>query len=207
VPRRIGIIGAGPGGICAALKLRAAGFDDFVILERADGIGGTWRHNRYPGLTCDIKSHLYSYTFAPKVDWRRPYGSRDEILAYLEDVVDAGALRERIRFRTHVVSAAWDEDASTWSLVTAEGGTYEFDIVVAAIGMFNELQWPDIDGLESFEGTVFHTARWDGEHRLDGARVGVIGSAASAVQFIPEVAKVAAQLYVFQRSAQWVLPK
>jgi cation diffusion facilitator CzcD-associated flavoprotein CzcO len=207
VSRRIGIIGAGAGGICAAVKLRAAGFADFVILEQADGIGGTWRHNCYPGLTCDIKSHLYSYSFAPKLDWRRPYGSRDEILAYLEAVVDDQGLRDCIRFGTQVVAATWDEDAATWTLVSASGDTHQFDVVVAGIGMFNELQWPDIDGLDSFEGTVFHTARWNETHRLDGERVGVIGSAASAVQLIPELAKVASQLYVFQRSANWVLPK
>jgi cation diffusion facilitator CzcD-associated flavoprotein CzcO len=207
VSRRIGIIGAGAGGICAAVKLRSAGFDDFVILEQADGIGGTWRRNRYPGLTCDIKSHLYSYSFAPKLDWRRPYGSRDEILAYLEGVVDAQRLRDRIRFGTDVVAATWDEGAATWTLVTATGETLEFDVVVAGIGMFNELQWADIDGLDTFEGTLFHSARWDEDHRLDRERVGVIGSAASAVQLIPEVAKAASQLFVFQRSANWVLPK
>jgi cation diffusion facilitator CzcD-associated flavoprotein CzcO len=205
--RRIGIIGAGAGGIGAAVKLRAAGFDDFVILEKADGVGGTWRYNRYPGLTCDIKSHLYSYSFAPKPDWRRPYGSRDEILAYLEDIVDHQGLHDRIRFGTQVIAATWDDVASTWTLATADGDTHQFDVVVAGIGMFNELQWPDIDGLDSFEGTVFHTARWDETHRLDSERVAVIGSAASAVQLIPEVAKVASQLYVFQRSANWVLPK
>ncbi len=207
MPRRVGIIGAGAGGICAAVKLRAAGFDDFVILERSDGIGGTWRHNRYPGLSCDIKSHLYSYSFAPKLDWSRPYGSRDEILEYLEAVVDESGLRGRITFGAQVVSLSWDDDACVWTVLTANGATYEFDVVVAGTGMFNELQWPDIDGLDSFAGTVFHSARWDDRHRLGGRRVGVVGSAASAVQLIPEAAKVAAQLYVFQRSPNWVLPK
>jgi cation diffusion facilitator CzcD-associated flavoprotein CzcO len=205
--RRIGVIGAGPGGICAAVKLRAAGFDDFVLLEQASGVGGTWWHNRYPGLSCDIKSHLYSFSFAPKLDWSRPYGTRDEIQSYLEELVDAHRLRERIRFDTKVAEARWNDDRSEWTLTTASGESFVFDVVVAAIGMFNELNWPEIDGIESFAGRRFHSARWDLEHRLDGARIGVIGSAASAVQLIPEVAKVARQLAVFQRSANWVVPK
>jgi cation diffusion facilitator CzcD-associated flavoprotein CzcO len=205
--RRIGVIGAGAGGIGIAVKLRAAGFDDFVILEQADRVGGTWWHNRYPGLSCDIRSHLYSYSFAPKADWSRPYGTRDEIQAYLEEVVDAHRLRERIRFDTRVTKATWDDERSEWTLTTASGERFVFDVVVAGIGMFNQLCWPEIDGIASFAGRMFHSARWDEKHRLDGERVGVIGSAASAVQFIPEIAKVAGRLFVFQRSANWVLPK
>ncbi len=204
---RIGIIGAGAGGISAGVKLGAAGFDDLVILEQADGIGGTWWHNRYPGLTCDIKSHLYAFSFAPKLDWSRPYGSRNEIQAYFEEVVDAHRLRERMRFDTQVMSASWDDDRSEWTLTAASGETFVFDVVVACLGMFNKLNWPEIAGLETFAGPTFHSAGWATEHRLDGERVGVIGSAASAVQLVPEVAKVAGQMYVFQRSANWVLPK
>jgi len=205
--RRIGIIGAGAGGICSAIKLRGAGFDDFVLLEQSSGLGGTWFHNRYPGLTCDIKSHLYSFSFAPKLDWSRPFGTRDEILAYLEEVVDAHDLRDRIRFGTKVTQATWDEERSEWTVTTASGETFAFDLLVAGVGMFTELNWPEIEGLDSFAGTMFHTARWEVDHRLDGERVGVIGSAASAVQLIPEVAKVADRLHLFQRSANWVLPK
>jgi cyclohexanone monooxygenase len=205
--RRIGIIGAGAGGIGAAVKLRAAGFDDFVILEQAAGVGGTWWHNRYPGLTCDIKSHLYSFSFAPKFDWSRPYGTRDEIQAYLEGVVDAYRLRERIRFDTKVTKATWDDHEAEWTITVESGDAFVFDVVIAGVGMFNELQWPEIEGIDSFSGTTFHSARWDGAHRLDGERVGVIGSAGSAVQLVPEVAKVAGRLSVFQRSANWVLPK
>ncbi|HEY7107781.1 MAG TPA: NAD(P)/FAD-dependent oxidoreductase [Acidimicrobiia bacterium] len=205
--RRIGIIGAGAGGIGAAVKLRAAGFDDVLVLEKAAGIGGTWWHNRYPGLTCDIKSHLYSYSFAPKLDWSRSYSGRDEIQAYLEQVVDAHGLRDRVRLHTDVTSATWNDDWSAWVLTTASGETFVFDVVVAGTGMFNELHCPEIPGLDDFEGRLFHSARWDEGHALDGRRVGVIGSAASAVQLVPEVAEVAGQLFVFQRSANWVLPK
>src|SRR5262245_29322478 len=137
--RRIGIIGAGPGGIGTAVRLRAAGFDDLVILEQARGVGGTWWHNRYPGLPCDIKSHLYSFSFAPKLDWSRPYGTRAEIQAYLEEIVDAHRIRERIRFDTKVTAATWDHDRSEWTLTTASGEAFVFDVVVAGVGMFNEL--------------------------------------------------------------------
>lgn len=205
--RRIGIIGAGPGGICAAIKLLAAGFRDVVLLEQANGIGGTWWHNRYPGLSCDIKSHLYSFSFAPKLDWSRPYGTRDEIHAYLEEVVRTHHLAERIRFGTRIEHAAWSDESATWTLGSAAGESFVFDVVVASVGLFGDLRWPEIEGLASFAGRSFHTARWDHEQSLEGARVAVIGSAASAVQLIPEVAKVAERLVVFQRSPNWVLPK
>ena len=205
--RRIGIIGAGPGGIATAIRMLEAGHDDVVLLEKASGVGGTWWHNRYPGLSCDIPSHLYSFSFAPKVDWSRPYGSRDEIHAYMDEVVDRFALRDRIRFDTEVQSATWDDERAVWNVACANGATFEFDVLVAGLGMFNELHWPEIPGLDSFAGTQFHSARWDWDHDLTGERVGVIGSAASAVQFIPEIAPLVGQLTVFQRAANWVLPK
>src|SRR5262245_23071405 len=205
--RSIGIIGAGPGGIATAIRMLDAGHDDVVVLEKASGVGGTWWHNRYPGLSCDIPSHLYSFSFAPKVDWTRPYGSRDEIHAYMEEVVDRFALTDRIRFDTQVRSATWDDDRAVWRVGTRDGEQLEFDVVVAGLGMFNELHWPEIAGLDSFAGTQFHSARWNWDHGLAGERVGVIGSAASAVQFIPEIAPLAAHLTVFQRAANWVLPK
>jgi cation diffusion facilitator CzcD-associated flavoprotein CzcO len=205
--RTVGIIGAGPGGIATAIRMLEAGHDDVVLLEKASGVGGTWWHNRYPGLSCDIPSHLYSFSFAPKVDWLRPYGSRDEIHAYMEDVVDRFALRDRIRFDTKVRSATWDDERAVWLVETDNGEQFEFDVVVAGLGMFNELHWPEIPGLDSFVGTRFHSARWNWDHDLAGERVGVIGSAASAVQFIPEIAPVVGHLTVFQRAANWVLPK
>ncbi len=203
----IGIIGAGPGGIATAIRMLEVGHDDVVLLEKASGVGGTWWHNRYPGLSCDIPSHLYSFSFAPKLDWKRPYGGRDEIHAYMDEVVDRFDLRDRIRFDTEVTAATWEDTNAVWRVTTRDGEQFEFDVVVAGLGMFNELHWPEIPGLDAFEGTQFHSARWDWEHDLTGERVGVIGSAASAVQFIPEIAKDVGHLTVFQRAANWVLPK
>lgn len=205
--RRIGIIGAGPGGICAGVRLRQAGYDDFVVLEQAGGPGGTWWHNRYPGLACDVPSLLYSFSFEPKYDWSRPYGTQAEIQAYMRDVVHRHGLEPHIRYDTRVGAARWDDDRSVWRLETASGETLEVDVVISALGMFNEPSWPDIEGLEGFGGTTFHSARWDRDHDLRGERVAVIGSAASAVQLVPEIAKVVGRLHLFQRAANWVSPK
>ena len=205
--RRIVIIGAGPGGLCMAIRLREAGFENFVILEKAEGLGGTWRHNRYPGCSCDIPSHLYSYSFEIKPDWSRPYASQPEILAYLEGCADKYDVRRFCRFGCEVRRATWDEARATWSLETAKGERIEADVVVSAIGMFNELNFPDIPGLPSFAGTSFHSARWPADLDLTGRRIGVIGSAASAIQFVPEIVKEAAQVDYYQRTANWILPK
>jgi len=203
----IAIIGAGPGGLCAAIRLRQAGFERFVILEKAAGVGGTWYHNRYPGCACDIPSLLYSFSFEPKCDWSRPYGSQAEILAYLEHCARKYELMPRCRFGSGVASARWDERRARWSLRLESGESVEADVVVSALGMFNELAWPDIPGREDFAGTQFHSARWRWDHDLAGETVGVIGSAASAVQFVPEIVKQAQQVHLFQRTANWVMPK
>lgn len=205
--RRIVVIGAGPGGIIAARALGLAGYDDVVVLEKADGPGGTWRHNRYPGAACDVQAHLYSFSFAPNPDWSRPYAEQPELLAYFERVVDELGLRSRMRFGVEVVAVEWDDVGAEWSVLTADGDRYVADVVISAIGMFNELSIPDIPGLESFAGTCFHTARWPDELDLVGARVAVIGSAATAVQMVPAIAPVVTHLDVFQRSAPWVMPK
>lgn len=204
--RRIGIVGAGVGGICAAVRLREAGYDDVVVLEKSGEVGGTWNHNRYPGLQCDVQSHLYSFSFEPLWAWSRPYGNGPEIRAYMNHVVDAYGLRPLIRFDTPVETAVWDDDRGVWT-VTGGGGSFEFDVLVASPGMFNELNWPDIAGRDEFAGASFHSARWDWDVDWAGRRVGVIGSAASAVQFIPELARTAGHLTIFQRAANWVLPK
>jgi len=208
--RRIGIIGAGAGGIATGVRLREAGYDDFVILEKASGIGGTWWHNRYPGLQCDIASHLYSFSFEPYWPWSRPYGNGPEIQAYLEHVFDKYGLRAHTRLDTPVQSAAWDDARCVWRVIAGrpdDPDELEFDVLVGALGMFNKLNYPEIPGLDTFGGTSFHSARWNWDHDLTGESVGVIGSAASAVQFVPEMAKVVGQLYLFQRAANWVLPK
>jgi cation diffusion facilitator CzcD-associated flavoprotein CzcO len=205
--RRIVIIGAGPGGICTGVRLLEAGHDNFVILEQAPGIGGTWWHNRYPGAECDVKSHLYSFSFAPNPAWSRPYARQPEIKAYLEACVEHFGLAPHLRLDTVVRSATWDEGAGVWHLTVGDGEELEADVVVSAIGMFGAPVAPDIEGLDQFAGTLFHSARWNDDHDLTGEAVAVIGSAASAVQLIPEIAPTVAQLYVYQRSANWVSPK
>ncbi|MFA5885785.1 MAG: NAD(P)/FAD-dependent oxidoreductase [Acidimicrobiia bacterium] len=205
--RRIGIIGAGAGGIASGVRLLEAGYDDFVILEKASGVGGTWFHNRYPGLQCDVPSHLYSFSFEPHWLWSRPYGNGPEIRAYMEHVVERYGLTPHVRFDTAVVAARWDDERSVWRLTTGAGEVLELDVVIAGLGMFNELNYPDIPGLDDFGGHTFHSARWDWDHDLTGETVAVIGSAASAVQFVPEIAKEVGQLHLYQRAANWVLPK
>ena len=205
--RRIGIIGAGAGGIASGVRLLEAGYDDLLILEKAAGPGGTWFHNRYPGLQCDVPSHLYSFSFEPHWLWSRPYGNGPEIRAYMEHVVEKYGLTPHIRFDTAVATARWDDARSVWLLTTGAGEVLEFDIVIAGLGMFNELNSPDIPGLDTFGGHQFHSARWDWDHDLTGETVAVIGSAASAVQFVPEIATEVGQLHLFQRAANWVLPK
>ena len=201
------IVGAGPSGICTGVGLLEAGLDDFVIVEKAPGVGGTWRHNTYPGAACDIQSALYSFSFAPKTDWSRPYGSQPEILAYMEEVAEKFGLLPHCRFATTVLNATWDESRSTWTTTTDTGESFESDLLVSAVGMFSELCYPDIPGLSDFEGTCFHSAEWDWDHDLAGERVAVIGSAASAVQFVPEIVRSAGRVHLFQRTANWVLPK
>lgn len=204
---RIVIAGAGPGGICLGIKLKQAGIDDFVLLERSPAAGGTWFNNRYPGLACDIPSHLYSFEFEQKPDWSRPYATQKEILAYMQHCVDKYGLGPHIRYATDVTGAGWQDAAGLWKVVAGDGTEFVADVFVSALGMFNELQWPDVPGLRDFSGPIVHTARWPEGLDLTGKRVAVVGSAASAVQLIPEVAKQAAQLHVFQRTANWILPK
>jgi cation diffusion facilitator CzcD-associated flavoprotein CzcO len=204
---RVAIIGAGPGGMCMAIKLKAAGYDDIVILERSDSVGGTWNRNTYPGCACDIQSHLYSYSFEIKPDWSRPYATQPETLQYLEFCAAKYGILPHCRFGSEVVGATWNESSASWTVELASGDRVEAEIVVSALGMFNELTWPDIEGLDSFAGTSFHSAQWNWDHDLTGEAVGVIGSAASAVQFVPEIVKKAGQVYLHQRTANWVLPK
>ncbi len=205
--RRVVVIGAGPGGLCTGYKLLEAGFHDFVILDKADGVGGTWRHNQYPGAACDVPSLLYSYSFAMKKDWSRPYAEQPEILEYLEQCATTFGLEPHLRLGTGVRSAHWDDEVMVWRVITDKGEELVADVVVSGMGMFNELNRPEIPGLDTFPGTVFHSARWDHGHDLTGEAVAVVGSAASAVQFVPEIAKQVSQLHIFQRSPQWVLPK
>jgi len=205
--RRVGVIGGGPGGICLGIKLLEAGIDTFTIFERAPRPGGTWNHNSYPGCACDVPSALYSYSFEIKRDWSRPYGTQPEILAYFDACVAKYGLAPHLRLDTGVAAATWDDDGAVWRVTTDGGDEHEFDVLVGAVGMFGEPHRPAIPGLDSFAGTVFHSARWDHGHDLTGERVAVIGSAASAVQFVPEIARDVGWLGVFQRTPNWVLPK
>lgn len=205
--RRIGIIGAGPGGICMGIKLLEAGIDAFTIFERAPSVGGTWFHNTYPGCACDVQSALYSFSFEIKRDWSRPYATQPEIREYFAHCVERYGLAPHIRLSTGIAAAHWDDQRAMWRLVTEHGDEHEFDVLVGAVGMFNGVHWPDIPGLDGFAGTVFHSARWDHDHDLAGERVAVIGSAGSAVQFVPEIVREVGQLHVFQRTPNWVLPK
>ena len=204
---RILVIGAGPGGLCTGIKLREAGIEDFVILEKAAGVGGTWWHNRYPGAECDVKSHLYSFSFELKADWSRPFAGQAEILTYLEHCAEKYGIQPFIRFGHSVRAAHWQEDESRWQVETANGQIFRAPILISGMGMFNELAWPDFPGLDTFGGTFFHSARWNRAHDLTGRKVAVIGNAASAVQFIPEIAHKTSQLHIFQRTANWVAPK
>ena len=204
---RIAVIGTGPGGICAGIKLREAGYEDFVIIEKSAGVGGTWYNTRYPGLTCDVKSVLYSFTFEPNAHWTSAYAGQPEILDYMDMVTTKYGLRPHLRLGRKVTAAHWDDKASVWRLTSDDGEVLTADVVIAAQGMFNELNWPDIPGLDKFAGTVFHASRWREDHSLKGERVAVIGSAASAVQFTPKIAADVEKLIVYQRSAAWVAPK
>ena len=203
----VAIVGAGPGGLCMGKRLLDEGIDDFVVLERSGGVGGTWNHNRYPGCECDVPSALFSFSFELKPDWSKPYGTQPEILAYLEGIAEKYGVLPRCRFDDGVERAAWSEPDATWTLTLTSGRTLTARAVVSAVGMFNDLVRPAIDGLHDFTGTMFHSARWDHSHDLTGERVAVIGSAASAVQFVPEIVETARQVHLFQRTANWVMPK
>jgi cation diffusion facilitator CzcD-associated flavoprotein CzcO len=200
------VIGAGFGGIGMAVALKRAGLEDFVVLDRADDLGGTWRDNTYPGLTCDIPSHLYSFSFEPW-RWSRRFPPREEILAYLHAIVSERGLAPHLRLGCGVASAEFDERAGIWHLTLDDGGTLQAGAVVCALGQLGRRALPDIAGRDSFTGPSWHSGRWDHDVALAGRRVAVVGTGASAIQFVPEIAKVAAQVDVYQRTAPYVLPK
>ena len=206
-PPRVVIIGAGFGGLGMAIQLQRAGIDSFTILEKASRLGGTWRDNTYPGAACDSPSFLYCYSFEQKTDWSRKWAPQPEILADLEHCAQKYDLLPHIRFDTEVAGARFDAAAGVWRIRTVGGGSLEAEVVVSAVGQLNRPAVPDIPGLERFGGVRFHSARWQHEHDLRGKRVAVVGNAASAIQFIPQIAPAVARLHVFQRSANWMIPK
>jgi cation diffusion facilitator CzcD-associated flavoprotein CzcO len=202
---RIGILGAGFGGLGIAIKLKQAGIDDFVIWERDGDVGGTWWANTYPGCQCDIPSHLYSYSFAPNPNWSRTYPLQPELKRYLRGCTETYGLREHIRLDCEVTSAEWVEDEGVWRIETPQG-PFTVELLIAAPGFLSEPATPALPGLADFEGEAFHTARWNHDHDLTGRRVAVIGTGASAIQTVPQIQPIVEHLDVFQRTPPWVVP-
>ncbi|MBC7750901.1 MAG: NAD(P)/FAD-dependent oxidoreductase [Candidatus Saccharibacteria bacterium] len=200
------IIGAGISGIAAAIKLNKVGYHNFKIIEKASRVGGTWRENTYPGCGCDVPSALYSYSFAPSAKWSHLFAKQPEILSYLEDVTNQFNLKPLIEFNNELLKAVWDDQRHLWVMDTTSG-QYLSRTVVFATGPITEAQVPHIDGLDTFKGEMFHSARWNHDYDLTGKRIAVIGTGASAIQFVPRIQPLAKELYVFQRTAPWVLPK
>lgn len=203
----VAIVGAGFSGIGTAIKLDKAGIADWVLLEAGGGVGGAWYWNTYPGIGVDIPSFSYQFSFEQRSDWSRVYAPGRELLAYAEHCVDTYSLRSRIRFDTKITGATFDGDRHLWRLSTAGGRTLTARYVVGATGIFSQPKPPDIPGLETFAGTVMHTARWDHDEDLRGRRVAIVGTGASAVQVIPSIAPEVEHLTVLQRTPIWCLPK
>src|SRR4051812_33138437 len=199
------IVGSGFSGLGMAIRLKQAGIDDFVVLERAGEVGGTWQANTYPGCACDVPSHLYSFSFALNPDWTQTYSPQPEIWDYLRRCADEHALRPHIRLNTPVESATWLDEERRWEIETP-GGTVRARVLVAGMGPLTEPRIPDLPGLERFEGATFHSARWDHDFDLAGKRVASIGTGASAIQYVPEIQKQVERLHVFQRTPPWVMP-
>ena len=206
-PLRVLIIGAGFAGVGLAIQLQKRGIDDFLVLEKAASVGGTWRDNHYPGAACDVPSHLYSYSFEPKTDWSRKFAPQAEIVAYIQHCVDKHQLAGKIRCNTEVASAEFEQASGLWRVIGKDGEHYLAQALVSACGQLNQPAYPRIPGLESFAGEAFHSARWNHAYDLAGKRVAVIGTGASAIQFVPEIVPKVQHLTLFQRSAAYVISK
>jgi cation diffusion facilitator CzcD-associated flavoprotein CzcO len=204
---RIVIVGAGFGGIAAAIELRHHGFHDVKLLERGPGLGGTWLYNNYPGSACDVPSHLYSFSYAQRRDWSRLCSPQAEILDYLHRIARDHGVDRLVVPDTEVTACRWDDESRRWSVETASGTTYAADAVLVATGQLHEPAMPAFPGTERFTGRRFHSARWDHGYDLRDRRVAVIGTGASAVQFVPEIVREASRLVVFQRTGNWFLPR
>jgi cation diffusion facilitator CzcD-associated flavoprotein CzcO len=204
-PLRFAIIGAGMAGILSAIKLKEAGLHDFTVYEKGDRLGGTWRENTYPGLACDVPSHLYSYSFALTPDWSHRFSPGPEIYAYFERVARDHDVIPQMRFNEEVTSCTFV--SGRWQLETKSGHRDEVDVVIAATGVLHHPRYPDIEGIDSFEGAVFHSARWDHSVTTDNARVGIIGTGSTAVQMVSALVDRVSKLTLFQRTAQWVMPQ
>ena len=198
------IIGAGMSGILSAIKLQEAGIDNFTIYEKANRLGGTWRENTYAGIACDVPSHLYSYSFAPNPEWSHRFSEGSEIQAYFEDVAERYGVDSRIQFGKEITRCEFED--GRWKIELANGSTDVGDIVIAATGVLHHPTYPDIEGVDAFEGTTFHSARWNHDLSLAGKRVGIIGTGSSAIQMVAALVDEVAELSLFQRTAQWVMP-
>ena len=203
---RAAVIGAGLSGVAAGVALKRDGIEDFMILERAADVGGVWRENTYPGVACDIPSHLYSFSYAPNPDWRNTFAHGREIHGYIRAVAEEHGLEAQLRFGQELLDASWDDENKRWSITTTDL-ELTADLLIDATGPLTEPQIPDIPGLDSFPGAVFHSARWDHGHDLSGERVAVVGTGASSIQFVPEIQPHAARVTVFQRTPAWVIPR
>lgn len=205
--QHIVIVGSGFSGIGMGIRLKQAGIDDFTIYEQADRVGGTWRDNHYPGAACDIESHLYSFSFEPNPLWTRTFAPQAEILAYLEFCVEKYGLRSHLRLSTSVRRAVFDEEKGVWEVLTSDGKTRSARVIVSGCGGLARPQMPEIPGIDTFAGEMFHSARWNDKAELSGKTVAVIGTGASAIQIVPSIAPLVKHLEVFQRTAPWILPK
>src|ERR671916_813852 len=202
---RIAIVGAGFSGLALAMRLLEEGIDDFVVLERDEDVGGTWRDNTYPGCACDVPSHLYSWSFELNPDWSRTYSRQPEIREYIRRSAEKRGVMPYLHFGHDVRDARWSDADGRWQIETSRARlTSQF--LVAAMGPMSAPSWPDIPGLDSFEGTIFHSGRWNHDHDVTGERVAAIGTGASAIQFVPKIQPDAARVKVFQRTPPWVMP-
>jgi cation diffusion facilitator CzcD-associated flavoprotein CzcO len=206
VSTQVAIVGSGFGGLATAHSLKQAGIHDFLILERASDVGGVWRDNRYPGCACDVQSHLYSFSFAPNPDWSRAFSPQGEILSYLKRCTEALGLKPHVRLNHEVRQATWDEASATWSIQTNQGEV-RAQHLVGAFGSLSDPLMPKLAGVEGFKGEVFHSAHWPQGFNPKGKRIAVVGTGASALQFIPAIQPDVAQMHVFQRTPPWVLPR
>jgi cation diffusion facilitator CzcD-associated flavoprotein CzcO len=201
------IVGGGFGGVGAAIRLLEAGVTDLTIFERNEGIGGVWQANSYPGAACDVPSHLYSFSFAPGTEWSKRYAPQSDIERYLNTLVDDFGVRPYVRCKTAVESAHFEVETKSWRVQSSDGQTRNFDILISACGQLSNPSIPKLKGMDQFEGKSFHSATWDHSYDFSGKRVAVVGTGASAIQFVPEIAKQAAQVDIYQRSAPWILHK
>lgn len=200
----VAIIGSGMSGLCMAIKLKRAGFNEFAIYEKADSLGGTWRENTYPGLSCDVPSHYYSYSFELNPGWTHRFSTGSEIRQYFEDVADKYELRQRIQFNREVSECRWANDH--WEIDFTDGSSRQADIVVSATGVLHRPSYPNIDGIDNFAGACFHSARWDHRVELKGKRIGIIGAGSTSVQIVTELVSRVDKVSIFQRTPQWIAP-